>query len=304
MRKAEATETSEDEDRLAELEEKIAALRMRKADLNREVERWKADRDRFNELARQVRMEANSFRDERDRSNQRIADIRNRMEYLQSNIAEKRNRLTEFDASLDRERRKLPLKQDVEERLSRIEWEMMTTPTIDILEREKGLMEEAKTLKEELALHEELEDREDEMLVLQAEIKAAELEMRDLRDDISRMRETSKLNHERMILLHRKADEERARGDEAHSKFLDSLSEVRSVDEELGATVEEARGLRERLREVERALADEKERELEMRKKVLLGELKRKLDAGEKLSLDELKLLYSDDEDESQPQDQ
>jgi len=277
---------------------------MRRSDLNREVERWKAERDRFNESARKLRVEARSYRDERNRSNQRIADIRNRIEHLQSDIAEKMERLTELDASLDRERRKHPMKQDVEERLGRIEWEMMTTPTIDILEREKVLVEEAEALKNELAAHEELEAREDEGLVLQAEIKAAELEMRNQRDEVSRLQEVSKANHERMILLHRKADEERARGDEAHGKFLECLSEVKSIDTDLKVVIEEVTGLRERLREAERVSASEKERELEARKKELLGELRRKLDSGEKLSLDEMKLLYSDEEDEPQPQEE
>ena len=277
---------------------------MRRSDLNREVERWKVERDRFNESARKLRVEARSYRDERNRSNQRIADIRNRIEHLQSDIAEKMERLTELDASLDRERRKHPMKQDVEERLGRIEWEMMTTPTIDILEREKVLVEEAEALKNELAAHEELEAREDEGLVLQAEIKAAELEMRNQRDEVSRLQEVSKANHERMILLHRKADEERARGDEAHGKFLECLSEVKSIDTDLKVVIEEVTGLRERLREAERVSASEKERELEARKKELLGELRRKLDSGEKLSLDEMKLLYSDEEDEPQPQEE
>lgn len=293
---------SEDEDRLVELEEKVATLRMRRSDLNREVERWRAERDRFNESARKLRVEARSYRDERDRSNQRIADIRNRIGCLQSDIAEKMERMTELDASLDRERRKLPTKQDVEERLGRIEWEMMTTPTIDLLEREKRLMEEAKTLKNELAAHEEMEAREDERLVLQAEIKAAELEIRNCRDEISRLQETSKINHERMILLHRKADEERARGDEAHGKFLECLSEVKSINTDLKVIFEEVKGLRERLREAERVSASVKERELEARKKELLSELRRKLDSGEKLSLDEMKLLYGDEDDEPQPQ--
>ncbi len=277
---------------------------MRRADLNREAERWKADRDRFNESARKLRTEARSYRDERDRSNQTIAEIRNRIGYLQSDVAKKIKRMTELDASLDRERRKIPLKQDVEERLGRIEWEMMTTPTVDIMEREKGLVEEAKALKNELAAHEELEAREDERLVLQAEIKAAELEIRNQWDEISRLREASKTNHERMILLHRKADTERARGDEAHSKFLESLSEVRSVDEDLKVIVEEDKGLQEKLREVERVSASAKERELETRKKELLGELRRRLDSGEKLSLDEMKLLYGDEGDEPQPQEE
>ena len=137
-----------------------------------------------------------------------------------------------------------------------------------------------------------------------AEVKAKELEIRNCRDELSRLHETSEVNHEKMILLYTKVDEERRRGDEAHSKFIEYLSEVRAVDEELTDVMADAGRMRESLRESERRAADERERKLEARKSELLGEVKRKLEAGERLSLDELKLLYEEEEDEAKPQDE
>lgn len=295
---------SKDEDKLIELEDKVAALRRRRIELNGEAERWKGERERLNESVRKIRTEALSYREERDRANQMTAEIKRRVEVLRDKIAEKERILAKFDATLERGRRNLPPRQDVEERLRRIEWEVMTTPTTEILEREEALIEEAKRLKKELGAQEKLDAREDERLVIQAEIKATELEIRNCRDEMSRLHEISKTNHEKMILLYSRVDEERRRGDEAHGKFVEYLTEVRAVDAELRGIVEEARGLRERLKESEMAVADEKERKLEAKKIELLGEVKRKLKAGERLSLDELKLLYSEEEDETQPQDE
>jgi len=303
-RKAEEVETSQDEERLVELEEKVAALRRRRAELNREVQRWKGERERFNDSARTLRMEALKHREERDQANQKMAEIKHRVESLRNEIAEKRRGVAELDARLRKGRRHLPPRQDAEERLRRIEWEMMTTPTTDILEREEALIGEARGLREALAAHSELEAREDERLVMLAEVKATELEIRNCRDELSSLHETSEVNHEKMILLYTRADEEQRHGDKAHSKFMEYLSEVRAVDEELSDVIGEARRLRESLRESERRVADEREREIEARKRELLLEVKRKLEAGERLSLDELKLLYEEEEGEAKPQDE
>lgn len=292
---------SDEDEELPELEKQIAALQRRRAELNREVQRWKSERERFNESARTLRTEALKHREARDQANQRTAEIRREIESIRIEVAEKRGRTAELDAGLENERRRLPPRQDVEERLRRIEWEMMTTPTTDILDREKALIDEAKELKEALAVHKELEAGEEKKIVMMAEVKAAGLKIRSLRDEIPEFNDASQANHEKMILLHRKADEERRRGDEAHSKFLECLQKVRTVDAELSEVLSEAGRLREKLRESERRAADEREQRLEERKQQLLEVVKHKLEAGEKLSLDELKLLYGDEEEEAQP---
>lgn len=279
----------------------MAVLQRRRDELNREAERWRSERERLNESARRLRREAQKHREARDGANKSTAEIKLRVEFLRNEMAEKRRRLAEFDAGLEEGRRRLPPRRDLEDRLRRIEWEMMTTPTADILDREAALVEEVRGLRRALAAHEELEAREDERLVMLAEFKAAELEIYNCRDEMSRLNETSEANHEKMILLYRKTDEERRRGDEAHSKFIEQLSEVKAVEAELSEVMGEVRRLRERLRESERRVAAERERELEVRKMELLTEVKRKLEAGERLSLDELKLLYGEEKDEDHP---
>ena len=165
---------SKNEDKLIELEDKVESLRRRGVELNGEAERWKGERERLNESVRKIRTEALSYREERDRANQMTAEIKRRVEVLRDRIAEKERILAKFDATLERGRRNLPPRQDVEERLRRIEWEVMTTPTKEILEREKALIDEAKRLKKELGAQEKLDAREDERPVIQAEIKATE----------------------------------------------------------------------------------------------------------------------------------
>ena len=237
-------------------------------------------------------------REVRDRANQRVAEIKRRMVTLRNELSEKRWRLAEIDAGLEEGRRRLPPKGEVDERLRRIEWEMMTTPTAEMLDREGALVEEARELRRTLAAHDELDARGDERLLMLADIKAKELAISGCRDEMTRLHEESEANHEKMILLHRRADEERGRADDAHAKFLEHLSAVRAADEELKGVMDEVRRLRGRLRESKLRAAAERERETEKRRKELLMEARRKLDAGERVSLDELKLLYGEEEDD------
>ena len=288
---------SGDEERLAELEDRADTLRRRRAELNSEAERWKNERDRLNESVRTLRGEALKHREERDEANRRVAEIKKRIESLRDVLTEKRRRLVEVDARLGEVRRSLPPKQDLKERLSSIEWEMMTTPTADILDREEELLAEAKGLRRTLAAHEELEAQEDEKLRVLADIKATELEIRGCWDEMKRLHEKSSTDHEKMILLHRRAEEERGRADDAHFKFLEHLSAIRGVDTELDKVMGEARIIRKRLRELEQRSAAEREQKIEARRRELVMEAKRKLEAGEKLSLDEIKLLYGEEEE-------
>lgn len=283
---------------LAELEERAAALRRRLAELNREAERWKNERDRLNESVRTLRTEALKHKEERDRANRQVAEIKRRIEAHRGELDEKRGKLAELEAGLAEERRRLPSRQRLEARLKRIEWEMATTPTSEMLDREDAFLEEARELRSALAAHEELDAKADERLTLLADIKATELEIRGCRDDISRLHEASEESHGKMLLLHRKADEERGRADEAHAKFLEYLSEIRRVNDEFRTVLGEIRGIRERLRALEQQEAASKKRMIDARKRELIREARRKLEAGEKLSLDELKLFYGEEEAE------
>lgn len=173
----------------------------------------------------------------------------------------------------------------------------MTTPTAEMLEREEVLVEEARELRERLAAHEELDALEDERVEALSDIKALELAIRRCVEEMTRMREASAADHAAMILLYRRADEERKRADEAHERFLERLSAVRAIDGEIREATGEIRGLRRSLREAERQAAGERERMREERRRELTAEARRKLEAGERLTLDELKLLYGEEED-------
>ena len=290
---------SADEERLAELETAATLLFERRDGLNREAERRREERDRLNESVRSLRAGATEERDKRDELNRRVAEIKKRMEGLRQELGAKRDELDRLDGG--DERRRLPPRGRLEEELRRIEWELSTTPTLEMLDREARLSERAGEIRRALEEHERLDAEEDRRLVSFAGSKAVEVEIRRGREEMRELHEVSQGHHERMLQLHRQADEEKERADGAHAAFIESVSALKEVNAEIDGVLGEARGIRGRLRRAERSVAARRAQEIEAMKMELKEEAQRKLDRGEKLSLEELKLLYGEEDDEEEP---
>ncbi|MDH5200990.1 MAG: hypothetical protein OEW93_08895 [Candidatus Bathyarchaeota archaeon] len=290
---------SADEERLAELETAAALLFERRDGLNREAERRRKERDRLNESVRSLRANATEERDKRDELNRRVAEIKKRMEGFRQELGAKREELARLDGG--DERRRLPPRGKLEEELRRIEWELSTTPTLEMLDREARLSERAGEIRRALEEHERLDAEEDRRLISLAGSKAVEVEIRRGREEMRELHEASQGHHEKMLQLHRQADEEKERADEAHVAFMESVSALKEVNAELDGVLGEAREIRGRLRRAERSVAARRAQEIEAMKRELKEEAQRKLDRGEKLSLEELKLLYGEDEEEEEP---
>jgi len=239
-----------------------------------------------------MRTEAGRLREDRDSANQEAASIKQRIGQLRNEAEEKRKRLEELDSEVDQDRSRLPSKRRLASRLGHIEWEIMTTPTVEMLPKEKEIADEAKELEMGLTAHADLDIREDEGLKLLAEIKAIGISIQDLRKDAEKLHERGTENHEKMIALRQKASEERERANDAHAKFVERIQTIRTVREELAAVRKEIRAIRGKIGEAETLTRAEKKQALEAAKKEMVAEAKRKFNAGKKLTLDELKLLY------------
>ncbi len=288
-----------DEERLVELEAAVAFLFEKRDGLNREAERRREERDRLNESFRSVRANATEERDKRDELNRRVANIKKRMDGLRQELGAKREELARMDVG--DERRRPPPRSRLEEELRRIEWELSTTPTLEMLDREARLSERAGEIRRALDEHGRLDAEENRRLVSLAGSKAVEVEIRRGREEMRQLHEASQGHHERMLQLYRQADEEKERADEAHAAFLEIVSALKEVNAELDGILGEAREIRGRLRRAERSVAARRAQEVKAMKRELKEEAQRKLDRGEKLSLDELKLLYGEDEEEEEP---
>jgi uncharacterized coiled-coil DUF342 family protein len=291
---------SSDEERIQEKERDARALREKREILEREAERWRKQRDRLNESVKALRDKALIERDERDRINGQVAEVKEDIRNLFAEMDGKRNRLAQIEAELEIERRRLPPRDKIERNLRSIEWELMTTPTLEMKGRESGLIDEADSLRKALAEHRKLEALFDRRLDSMADSKAVELGLRERREEIRRLHEMSQEHHEAMILLFRKVDEERKLADEAHGNFIENISELRAVDKELGRLNAEIRGIDLDQRERDGALRAQRRRVLNAKRQELQEAAKIKLEKGQKLSFEELKLLYEDEEEDEE----
>ena len=276
------------------IEDAVSSLFDKRDELNRQAERWRGERDRLNESVKELQAKAGEEKGERDRINAEVAEVKKRVERLRLELAERRGSMEVLDDELEEARRRLRSRRRLEEELRGIEWELSTTPTLEMRDRETALVERAKEIRLELEEHAKLDEKDDAYIHSLADSKAVELEIGEGRDRMRALHEESQGHHERMLALYRKADEERKQSDEAHRKFVECLEGLKAVNGELDRVMAELREKRRELKEADRRSAARRSRAAEEKRRELAEEARRKLAAGEKLTLEEMKLIYGE----------
>ena len=289
------TRISADDERLAELERTLDGLFRKRDSIREQADKFKGQRDALNEEVRSLREQAASERGLRDELNQKVAVIKARIDGLRGKLDATRGELNQLDGRREERRSGLPPRWRVEQDLQQIEWEMSTTPTVEIRNKEEELMERASSLRALLEEHKRLEVQDDFRLDSLAGSQAIGLGIRKGRDEIQAVRDVSQGHHERMLALYRKVDEEGGRADEFHARFVERLEESRKVNAEIDVVLPEVRDLRKKLKVAGQRLSARRDQGLRAKREMLLAEAKRKLEAGEKLSLEEMKLIYGED---------
>lgn len=289
------TRMSADDEKLAELERTLDGLFRRRDSLREQADKFKGQRDALNEEVRSLREQAASERGLRDELNKKVAEIKGRIDGLREKLDATRGELDQLDGRRDERRSGLPPRWRVEQDLQQVEWEMATTPTVEIRDKEEALMERASGLRALLEEHKRLEVQEDARLDSLAGSRAIGMEIRKERDEIQAIRDVSQGHHERMLALYRKVDEEGGRADEFHARFVERLQESREVNAEIDVVLPEVRELRKKLKVAGQRLSARRDQGLRAMREGLLAEARRKLEAGEKLSLEEMKLIYGED---------
>jgi phosphoserine phosphatase len=139
-----------------------------------------------------------------------------------------------------------------------------------------------------------LDNKYNQYLEQLAEIKAKEVQIRGMREEMQKLHEKSQVHHERMLSFYKQSNDERKQADEAHGRFVEKLNEIKIVNSELDFLLPELKKLRTASRAAERLILKKRDDATKERQKELVKEAKRKLEAGEKLSLEELKLVYDE----------
>ena len=281
-------------DDMDDLESQATALFEKRDGFNKERETQRKERDHLNESVKELQAKARNAKAERDGVNSRVAELKGRLGGLRERLEAKREAAGEIHDENDESRRGLRSRWRLLEELREIEWELSTTPTLEIKDREAELIERAKHLKTQVEEHKKLDTRDDMYLMSLADSNAVGMEIRKIREEMDGIRETGQEHHERMLAFYRQADEERKRSDEAHNKFVESLEALKEVNGELDKILPELKKIRRLSQDEERFVREKRDMVMAEKKKELAAEAKRKLDAGEKLTLDEMKLAFGE----------
>lgn len=285
----------DDEEKLREFEDTASDLTSKRSELFNNINKWKEERERLNQSVRTLRHEAGKHKSERDKINKQVANLKNNLEPLYEELDRYKGKVKEEENKTRHEYKGLPPREKVTRELNRIEWRLMTTPTREMLDKERRLIERAEELRKILEKFKEIDSRIDRNVELDKNLENTELKIKEIRETMSLLAAQSQEHHEKMILLFQRADEERLRANEAHMNFLESIEYVKGVNKELDKVMNEVRKLRSELdvadqRNRGRRRADERAKLEELKKEAL-----RKLEEGKKLSYEELQVLYSNE---------
>jgi len=289
---------SVDENKLDELEAQAAELRNTRNTLFEQIKKLKEERDRLNKTAKAARDQAQKHRKERDRINTKIQEIKQTLGPLFDELAEKNNALAETDRAIREEYRSLPSKNKVQEDLKRIEWEVMTTPTREMLGREDELIQRSASLRRTLEEFKGIENKQGKKQDYIAEKRVTETEINALRDEINKLAEQSQEHHERMIVFFEQADKDKKRADEVHGNYVEKIKQVEAIKEDLNLILPEVNAIRDGLKASDLKISELRKMNTQQRAEAMKQSALRKMENGDKLSFEDLRLIYGEEDDE------
>ena len=287
-----------DENKLDELEAQAAELRNTRNTLFDQIKKLKEERDRLNKTARASRDQAQKHRNERDRINAKIQEIKQSLGPLFDELSTQNQALADADRAIREEYKGLPNKNRVQEDLKRIEWEVMTTPTKEMLGREDELIQRAATLRKTLDEFKGIEHQKGKKLDYLADKKVTQAEINTLRDEINQLAEQSQEHHERMFLFYEQADKDKKKADEVHGNYVEKIQQVEAVKGDLNLILPEINALRDGLKASDLKIAELRKMNAQQRAEAMKQAALKKMENGEKLSFEDLHLIYGDEDEE------
>ncbi|MBN2335453.1 hypothetical protein JXL21_07810 [Candidatus Bathyarchaeota archaeon] len=291
---------SAEEKTLDELEAQGAELQKTRNQLFEQIKKHREERDRLNESTRKIREEAQKHRAERDSINARVQEIKKQLGPLFDELDSNKEKLSKAEETLKGEYRSKPNKSRVERDLKRIEWEVMTTPTREMLDREDELVTRASRLRQTLDEFRTIEKQEDQKLGIMADKKATEVEIRAIREEMGKLSEESQGHHEKMIMFYEQADAEKKKADEAHKRYVEKIEEVNVVKEEINAIMPQVNALRDGLKLADLKVTERRRMSSQQREEAMRQEALKKMENGGKLTFEDLRLIYGDEDDDTE----
>jgi uncharacterized coiled-coil DUF342 family protein len=106
----------------------------------------------------------------------------------------------------------------------------------------------------------------------------------------------SQKNHEKMLHLYKKSNEEQEKADQLHSKYVENIEAAKILNEELEVLTIELSQLREELKIFDTQVKNRRHTKLKAKAEVMRKEAMKKLEAGTKLTFEEMRLIYENND--------
>lgn len=277
------------------LEQGLQKIIEQQREIAAQVQQLLEMRDRKNDEARSLRVLAAELRTKRNEASQRAQTAGAKARKARTLVEGKRRELQDLELELRESRGNLSSDRDwLERRLKKMEWEMMTTPTKDMLDREEGMVKEIRLLTRSLEAYKKVEALEQRHLELRAKLAVEELKHGDLVSEFERLRNESDSNHERALETSNKIDIVQKEADALHRKAVEGREGLRNLQRE---RVELQKSLR-------RFAQTTQQQRTEKLRSAAVEKIREKLARKERLTFEEYKLLSEAGRKDKEPEKQ
>jgi uncharacterized coiled-coil DUF342 family protein len=273
---------------IAELNEKLSALRDHEDRLQSEALECAEKRDKLNGRVKNLRDEVLELRSQRDELNNKVKELKQQRNEMTARIHERLEETKKLgEESKALAKRKPPRKHEVlQKEVESIDWTIQTTSLT--LQEDKELVEKVKQLETQLAIYRKLEQLAKRISQSRAETKTMKSESELLHRQLTENAQKSQETHRKMLEKIEETKTLKKEADSMHKEFLQVKERTRPLQEEVRLVVNQIRQLKGEIRmEVQR---ETKESQDALRE-TLERQAKEKLKRGEKLSWEEFQLL-------------
>jgi len=273
-------------------------------------------RDQLNQRTRELNLEINDIKKQRDEINKRVHTLKQQRDTLRVKIKPIVDEIQAINEKKEALKKKSPhiRKKDIQKEIDKIDWKIQTE-TLD-LQEEKRLVGEVKLLETQLNSFKKIEKENKKITGHLQEKKVLDMQAESFHKELSELAKRSQELHEKMIVKIAEVKTVKEEADLLHKGFVENKNKGKELLVEIAVLTGQMLGLQKNIREQNKELR-EKEKTLRLKEKeeadiqknqklsdeqalkAKLGvQAKEKLDKGEKLSWNEFQLLASVDENE------
>ena len=274
--------------KIEEINQKLSALKEQNGRLNFEMNGWIEKRDKLNKQFRDLRSEILELKSERDKLNEKVKDLKQQRDDARGRSQEIVTEMRELSQKIIELNRGKPSRayQTLQEEFENIEWKIQTTSLT--LQEEKKLVEQVKQLETEIKVYKKLDQLEQKIVELKAELKTLETKANVCHEKLTGTAQKSQEVHAKMLTKIAESNKIKNDADSSHAFYLQTKTKAKPIREEIME-------LSNQMKRIEKEIREKNEREKKKAEQTLREKLethaKEKLKRGEKLTWAEFQLL-------------